>query len=162
MVKKICCIYSVNTTDAIVTGSMTSFCCPASSSERLILKVNKARETNSQEWQAILFLEAAERSRGPWPPNCPVKVAETWSSPTRREDGVLCGKSLLHLLTFWWDFSVEERLGPAFCTTNHWEASYFSNPPVIYQSEEEPGDSLWRNMYEQVIFQNRCIALMSW
>lgn len=67
-------------------------------------------------------------------------------------------KELLHLL----GLSAEGLLGPDFCTANHGEASYFSNHPVICQLEEEPGDSLWRNMYEQVLFQNRCIALTNW
>lgn len=43
-------------------------------------------------------------------------------------------------------FSAEERLGPALCTANHREVSHFSNLPVIYQLEEEPWDSLWRNI----------------
>lgn len=47
--------------------------------------------------------------------------------------------------------SAEELLGPDFCTANHGEASYFSNHPVIYQLEEEPGDSLWRNIKKKSV-----------
>lgn len=58
--------------------------------------------------------------------------------------------------------SAEGLQGPDFCTASHGEASYFSNHPVVCQLEEEPGDSQWRNMYERVLFQNRCVALMKW
>lgn len=79
------------------------------------------------------------------------------AASTREEEWIPFVKWLRHLLTFWRDISAEELLGPDFCTASQREASYFSNHPVIYQLEE-PGDSLWRNMYEQVVFQNRCVA----
>lgn len=46
--------------------------------------------------------------------------------------------------------SAEGLLGPDFCTANRGEASYFSNHPVICQLEEDPGDSLWRNIKENL------------
>lgn len=128
MVKEICYIHYVNTTDAIMTGSMTSFCSLVSSWRRLILKVNKGRETNSPKNDKLFYSgkqlkdrEAAEDQTALWMPTHG-RGMRSYHLKGRRDS---LWEVTSHLLTFWWDFfSAEERLGPALCTANHREVSH--------------------------------------
>lgn len=107
MVKEICYIHYVNTTDAIMTGSMTSFCSLVSSWRRLILKVNKGRETNSPKNDKLFYSgkqlkdrEAAEDQTALWMPTHG-RGMRSFHLKGRRDS---LWEVTSHLLTFWWDF----------------------------------------------------------
>lgn len=131
---------------------------------RLILKVNKDCEADSPKNDKLFYSRQQLKDReATEEANCPVDACMPGCGQLPPE-----GKTGFPLwsnfCTCWHsEGTVSWRIaGSRFLNCQPREASYFSDHLVIYQLEEEPGDSLCRNMYEQVIFQNRCIALMNW
>lgn len=136
---------------------MTSFCCPASGyAGKLFLKVNKQgcradfpkNDTLCYSRKQLKDSEGITERSPLW---MLTQGRDAGSFQWKGRQDSLCQETSapVDILT---GLSAEGSLSLDCCTVSHGEASDFSNYPIFNPLGEEPGDSLWRKTYEQVIF----------